>query len=324
MATRNTRKSLKASTAIVAPKDNVVPISKSNKPAVLDDRIIRQYALQAFSESDEGVKLQGKATQRLAAAVIAQWTAWDVNGHPDENVGKVAPLEHSNRSKDVRNALTPLFRKVFIDAIPEGMAADDKASAEAKRTAHNALLVSAIKLACIIVMHNMTLASFNPATGNFSIPKSLMLAKGEAWTGLMAVNTAPIPLDGRSYSAERQGKTGTGSTPFRVSFSVRSLFAAINPRKPATKPAATAGKQESNADWSAIKLDNAPQSMLLRALHKQLIKTEGDPAEAGKPNSAAFTAEEWSMLSDLAQWSDAEQSKPGFVKDALDKARASK
>lgn len=323
---RTTRKALKASTAVVAPTDadTTLPLIRSNKPAILDDRIIRQYALQAFAEADESVKLQGSATQRLAAAIIAQVQAWQVNGHPDDgvNFSSIPSLAKCHGSKSSSGELLPLLRARFIDDVPTTLKDDARAAAQMQRNKHVTLLGRAFKVAAILAANMLTNASFSVAKGNFMVPPKLLLPTGAAWIGLMAAGSAPttVMLDGRTYTAQVLSKTTGKPQDVRVSFSVDGLMRAHAPTPKQRKAAAPGAATDSTVDVSKLQAKDFTADTLIDFLYTLLCKTESD----GPDMTGAFTAETWSKLSDIAQWNDNSQFRPGFVKDALDKEQSAK
>jgi hypothetical protein len=295
--------------------------SNSARVQVMDNRVIHQWVTQALADNDDSTKLKGRATQRMAAAIIAQVSAWNELGHPDSDVDNIPALAQVNRSKETRNAMLPLLKKAFFDQTPIGPNPDPnvKAAVTGRRAAENSLLGRAVKVACIIVRGNMTLASFNTEVGQFTVPKDMILLTDHYWTGYMASPKAPatVLLDGRVYSCSTMNVKTQKETLTRVSASVDTLIRVAIPAK-------RTPQTDTKVDWSALAKVDAPLDWLIDQLHRQLCETEADPSDEGQPMNGALVSEKWGKLSDIAQWSDSEQSKPGFVKDALDKELAAK
>lgn len=296
--------------------------ARSNKIEVMDARVIHNWVMQAVADNDDSSKLKGRAAQRMAAAVMAQCRAWEINGHPSEEVDTVPALAQVNRSKETRNALLPLLKVAFFDQTPIGPNPDPNVAAVTKqrRAQENSLLGRGMKLACIIVRGNMSLASFNNEVGQFTVPKDMILLTDHYWTGYMASPKAPatVLLDGRVYSCSTMNTKTQKETLTRVSASVETVFKVAIPAK--RKPQ----NEESKTDWAALSKVDAPLAWCIRQLHRQLVATEADAGDEDAPLNGALLSEEWAMMSDLAQWNDAEQSKKGFVKDALDKEMSAK
>lgn len=306
----------------VGPRSAVVPTigDNSSKIALLDSRVIHNWVAQAIHDNDQSAKLKGTATQRMAAAIIAQVSVWIETGHPDASIAGIPVLAQCNKSKDTRNEMMRLLRNAFFDVAPiaKGTEPDTVARIKMRRAAENTLLALSLRVACIIINGHMSLSSFLPDVGVFIVPKNMILPRDHFWTGYMNSPQAPdvIPLNGATYSCETMSPTTGKTVLVRVTATVQSLVRSAIPPKKRTPDA------ESSIDWKALPWDTAPTALLLHALHKALCETEGDMTEADEPLNNAFTQDEWNMFSDLAQWNDAEQRKAGFRKDALDMARA--
>lgn len=256
--------------------------ARRNSPGLVPptEQLILKEAQQAFTDNATSQTLSGSATQRLAYAIMCHHAAMV------EADAKLATLSRIGASPEASANLRRDVTAYFLGKMPndDGLSNDQVADNKAQRTAKNALLNRAFKLALTLAERNVTWIAFDTRIGVFSVPSAMLVKKGDIALGRLNTDKTVL-LDNRPAAVNTKAKNGEDRM-LSIRASVSQLIDATTPTK-RTAPQS----RESNVE------------ALVKELHGIVTKDS-----ASVPSLPVAV---WNMLTEIAVWADTNQPKFG-------------
>lgn len=295
--------------------NTVADVAASSNRGVPPVRAALLAAEAGFSFKSIADTANGRAVQTIAYACMVLWANWKLDGAPEsEENGAAIPVPELvdvviAKEKDLRATL----KRWFVDAIlgdprdTKGMEPEEWAAVELQRTAKVQQIARGMGMAGILLKCGVTYADYNHKDNTFEVAPSLLLMRNQVPVGRLAKENMPVLLNKREYAIMQPNKDGK-ETFGKVVASVDQLNRAARERHE-LKPARTTNGRFDLAKASPRTLaDGCNIATLVEALAMAFVRNGNrQPVSPDK-----LAPEVWTMLSDIAQESDAIQTSDMF------------
>jgi hypothetical protein len=271
-------------------------------------------ASQAFKDWDSGKRLQGSATQRMAAAIIVHADTVRT-GQGSNSVGSLAS---ALTSKDTR----AIYMKAMIEKFlpkpserPTVVTADYTNELDAIAQ-HRTLLNGSMTFAIGLASRQVPLTNFDVKTGMWNVPPVMLLLKAnaDAATAIPLDKDALIPLNGtgRIFQTTKDGKVA-----FDKYFASVAQFNSVNnpPAPRVTKGTQAEGTTANGAATGTTATPTKAGNGDTIRVHAEAMIAVLDPKNqmpGTVPNVSDFDPRDLNAITTLMRIWDAIRNAPGF------------